>query len=407
MWLIVLFNLSLQAQPMLSFDDLQPLVEKNNQHYKAERLKKQALELEDFSLLRSFIPELRAYRELNSKQSGREFFVKHPEMRAQAKFNLYNQGQDYLQTQVTNTNLKNQNSTVSLTLKEQTKLAGILYWNLVYYKEMKALHDSMIKINEQNKRSAKRRIDSGLATDADRLEFDMTQIELKHHLKEIAFKLKTLKQSLALLLGTESFQVPDKLVHTHKIDDLIRDNDLAKEYTEPLKNKYELFKTKNRLAKLYWTPKIDFNVEYEQYDKTIRIPSLNIVDDLKSEVVLSLSLTFDLDGASRANKTSQAMRYKSQAFEAEYNYQKQRREIQLNTKVEKLKLMHHLVHEVEEEIELAQDYYNLTKKEYSRGAKNSPDMLGAANRLYEKNKERLNLIRDYHVLKTEYLALIN
>ena len=328
-------------------------------------------------------------------------------MRAQAKFNLYNQGKDYLQTQITKTNLDNQNIAVNLSLREQTKLAGILYWNLVFYKEMNSLHNTMIKINAQNKRSAKRRIDSGLATESDRLEFDMTQIELKHHLKEINYKLKILKQKLALILGTDNFKVPEKLIHTHKIDSLISNNKPAPEYIEPLKNKFELFKVKDRLAKLYWTPKVDFNVEYEKYDKTIEIPSLNITDSLESEVVLSLSLTFDLDGASRALKRSKALAFKAQASEMDYNYKKKQQQIELNSQAEKLKLMHHLVHEVEEEIELAKAYYDLTKKEYSRGAKNSPDMLGAANKLYDKNKERLKLIRDYHVLKAEYLAMIN
>ncbi|MCH2534524.1 MAG: TolC family protein [Bdellovibrionales bacterium] len=235
----------------------------------------------------------------------------------------------------------------------------------------------------------------------------MTQIELKHHLKEINYKLKILKQKLALILGTDNFKVPEKLIHTHKIDSLISNNKPAPEYIEPLKNKFELFKVKDRLAKLYWTPKVDFNVEYEKYDKTIEIPSLNITDSLESEVVLSLSLTFDLDGASRALKRSKALAFKAQASEMDYNYKKKQQQIELNSQAEKLKLMHHLVHEVEEEIELAKAYYDLTKKEYSRGAKNSPDMLGAANKLYDKNKERLKLIRDYHVLKAEYLAMIN
>lgn len=407
MWFTILFSLSLQAQPVLSFEDIKPLVENNNGQYKSEQLKKQALELENFSVLRSFIPEITAYKEFQSTQQGEEFFVKHPEMRARAQFNLYNQGKDYLNTQVTKTELLNQQSQVSLTLKQQTKLAGVLYWNLVFYKEMNALHKSMIKINEQNKRSANKRIQSGLATESDRLEFDMTQIELKHHLKEIAFKLKTIKQSLSLLLGTENFEVPEKLIHAHKIENLITNSVLSQDYVEPIKNKFELFKTKDQLTSLYWTPKVDFNIEYEKYDKTIRIPSLNITDSLESELVLSLSLTFDLDGATRTNKTSKALAYKAKAYEHEYYYQKQKRQNELSSKVEELKLMHHLVHEVEEEIELAQKYYNLTKKEYSRGAKNSPDMLGAANRLYDKNKERLKLIRDYHVLKTEYLSLIN
>lgn len=65
MWFAFLFSLTLQAQPILSFDDVKSLVEKNNDQYKVEKLKQQAFELEDFSVLRSFIPQISAYKEFN------------------------------------------------------------------------------------------------------------------------------------------------------------------------------------------------------------------------------------------------------------------------------------------------------------------------------------------------------
>ena len=79
-------------------------------------------------------------------------------------------------------------------------------------------------------------------------------------------------------------------------------------------------------------------------------------------------------------------------------------EAHLETEMAGVSFLHDQVHAAEENIARATKYHDLTKSEYARGVKNSPDMLGAAEKLFEMRHKRLEIIRDYQIAKGHILS---
>ena len=79
-------------------------------------------------------------------------------------------------------------------------------------------------------------------------------------------------------------------------------------------------------------------------------------------------------------------------------------EAHLETEMAGVSFLHDQFHAAEENITRATKYHELTKSEYARGVKNSPDMLGAAEKLFEMRHKRLEIIRDYQIAKGHILS---
>jgi outer membrane protein len=83
-----------------------------------------------------------------------------------------------------------------------------------------------------------------------------------------------------------------------------------------------------------------------------------------------------------------------------------RREIEAHMENEfsELRFLHDQVHDAEANIARAERYYKLTQSEYARGVKNSPDVLGASEKLFDSRLKRIELIREFQVAKAHLLA---
>lgn len=83
-----------------------------------------------------------------------------------------------------------------------------------------------------------------------------------------------------------------------------------------------------------------------------------------------------------------------------------RREIEahMENEVSELRFLHDQVHDAEDNIARAERYYKMTQSEYARGVKNSPDVLGASEKLFESRSKRIELIREFQVAKAHVLA---
>jgi outer membrane protein TolC len=81
-------------------------------------------------------------------------------------------------------------------------------------------------------------------------------------------------------------------------------------------------------------------------------------------------------------------------------------EAHLESELGELRLLHDQIHSAEENVVRAERYYKLTQSEYGRGVKNSPDVLGASEKLFENKLKRLEIIKDFQIAKSHVLAKI-
>ena len=81
-------------------------------------------------------------------------------------------------------------------------------------------------------------------------------------------------------------------------------------------------------------------------------------------------------------------------------------EAAFNTAQQELLLLHDLIHEGEKNVEKGAQYFSQTQDEYSRGIKNSPDVLSATNKQLEFKKRFAELRRDYAIAKAQIQSLL-
>ena len=73
---------------------------------------------------------------------------------------------------------------------------------------------------------------------------------------------------------------------------------------------------------------------------------------------------------------------------------------------QELTVTHELIPSSEKILAEAKKYLGRTSVEYTRGVKNSPDMLGATNRYFDTRKRVMEMKRDYQLAKVRLLGLI-
>ena len=61
----------------------------------------------------------------------------------------------------------------------------------------------------------------------------------------------------------------------------------------------------------------------------------------------------------------------------------------------------------EKNLSKSEDYYKITLSEYKRGVKNSPDMVGASERLLEARIRNLEYRKDYYLTKLRIYELVS
>ena len=88
------------------------------------------------------------------------------------------------------------------------------------------------------------------------------------------------------------------------------------------------------------------------------------------------------------------------------NTRKKNNEAHIEKEFAELRLLHNQVHEIEKQIQMAEKYHKITQSEYARGAKNSPDVLGATERLESVKRTKNKLNRDFQIARSHVLTKI-
>jgi outer membrane protein TolC len=120
--------------------------------------------------------------------------------------------------------------------------------------------------------------------------------------------------------------------------------------------------------------------------------------------VIGLRVSLTLFDGLTAYRESSALKAESQAAEFDLAFQREDMLAHIHNELSELELLHSQVHDAEVNIKRAFRYYSLTQSEYSRGVKNSPDVLGAAEKLFDMKQKHLAIIRDFQIAKAHVLS---
>lgn len=407
-FLIVLVASVASAQDTkINSQNLRDLVIGKNAKVLAAEKSKEAAEEKEGILVRSFVPSLEVYASQEQFKSGRTATKSEPAYGAELRMNLFNGGRDRLENQVRELNTEKKAYESDRVLSEELEKARNDYWQILYLRDKLEILKGTAEANRQNLGSAERRIRSGVATESDRVEFEMKEVELRQDSQKTQTELQNSLRALGLLVGKDKLAVGsfvEKLDHEHDYetglkheakdhDFLVKENEIQAEQSRLLAKK----------EKREWWPKLEAFAGYHQYNQRDK-DSADAQD--RTETVLGVRLTMALSAGLEGQREGQARAKEAEASEALANFQKKEIEAHLENEMAELRLQHSQVHEAEENILRAEKYYRMTQSEYARGVKNSPDVLGASEKLFEARHRRLEMIRDFQLAKSHVLSKI-
>lgn len=394
----------------ITFDGLKVLLEKGNGKVGATRLEVEASKDRQGVLLRSFMPSVELYGAQESFKLGQQTQRNQPTYGAELKVNVFNGGRDQLNSKVRDLITTKKEAQLTRVFTEELQKVRSLFWEIIYSQEQIELIESTIKINAQNLNSAIKRIRSGVATESDRFEFEMKSVDLKRDLDEAKLNLINQKKELTVLLNLESrnqMRFPKSLDHEHDFEDLLKHS--AQDHEFLFKENELQASTTSLSAKSQsrtWWPKVDAYAAYNQLNQRDEVFSQISDPNDRTETVFGLRMTMSLSAGLESNREASALNREAEAFKKLAEYQRKEVETHVEKELSELRLLHDQVHDAEENIQRAEKYYKLTQSEYTRGVKNSPDVLGASDKLFEMKHKRLEIIRDFQLSKAHVLAKI-
>ncbi len=386
---------------------LKSLIEGRNPKVSASKSETEAAGEREGLLVRSFLPSLEIYGAQENFTVGTSTQKSQPTYGAEARINLFNGGRDKIEDNVRLLDTRKRQFQTRRVLSEELEKARSQYWQILYLRDKLKLLTTSLEVNKQNLRAAQRRIKSGVATDSDRFEFEMKDVELRRELEETKVELSTKAQLLAILLGASPeapLSFPEQLIHDHEYEALLKHDFKDHEFLfREQEIQAEQLSLKSTSSARAWWPKVDAFAAYNQFNQREKDP-VNAGD--RTESVFGIRATISLPAGLEQSRESAALAKESSASTTIANYQKQEVEVHLFGEMAELRLLHDQVHEAEENIDRAERYYKLTQSEYGRGVKNSPDVLGASEKLFDMRHKRLEIIRNFQLSKAHVLSKI-
>lgn len=406
-FLSLLGTLKVAAQTSISPENLEALLKEKNTRISAAQLEVDAATARSGILARSFAPNLEIYAGQESFKTGPAEQKTQPAYGAELSINIFNGGVDSIEGDIRQLEVTKNQFHSQKTIAEELLKARQIYWGMSFLTKKKDLLTKALELNKTNVQGALKRIRSGVATDSDRFEFEMKDVDLRRELKQAELELVNLSQEMNLLLNlppNNSFVLEQDLGHEH---DFIKELKLQKNQNSfwymDQQTEAELKALSAKQATRNLWPKLEVFAGYNQYNE--REKEFSEAAD-RTESVLGLRLRVSLTDGFASLQDSSAYKKQALAGQRQAEFQKVSLTVAFENEIRRLNFLHDQVHEAEENINRAERYYALTQSEYTRGVKNSPDVLGAADKLYERRQKYYEILRDFQLSRAQALAVL-
>ncbi len=401
-FIVLIFNQITFAKESLTLKsaDIKQLIESQNARVKGKNYQAKAMIHRQGYLKRSFLPSLKIQGAQERFSLGQNYTRTQPTYGAELSLNLFNGLKDQLQNQVINKKKQRVDSEIKVSLYEEIIKAKEIYWTLVYLNQTFVALSEVKKINQTNLSSVERRIKSGSATTADRFEFLMKQTEIDSNLKKVNMQKEILDKELGSILGFSNIEkiiLADKFEHFEKMEDIGNHNEAQHQFLAlPALLQSEENEILARIQSRSWWPRIDAFVAFNEYN----VRNGNVFGPQEGqETVMGLRLSMNLFDFMSGNTEASALRADAEGSRFESQYLSKLIENEAHTEITSLNFLHQQIHDAEENIKRSEGYLKITLAEYSRGVKNSPDVLGAIDKLFETKNKYNEILRDFYITR--------
>jgi len=312
-----------------------------------------------------------------------------------AEWNLYSGGSDKSLIDLSKSEIEIQEKRLRSLKNKVKREVSKVYFELQFILESVALKQKALELNSQQMKIAKAKNSSGFTTSSDVLEFDLRDSTLQSDLVLLNQKLEQKLGDLNVLLSRRNHE-PQEAVKGHLIREAFnfnRDELLAKLQNgndQLLLSKIELqqVESEKRQAKSQLLPKLDLEARYG------KLATDEKVFNDRNNYSVMLKLNIPLFSGFEDYNAVKSVNAKIAASQMAIDQKNISLTADLDATLAEIKALNARLDLEEQNIERSEKYYKLTLDEYRRGVKNSPDMVGASERLLEARIRNLEYRRD-------------
>ncbi len=255
------------------------------------------------------------------------------------------------------------------------------YFRVLSLQKEIELKEGDLSISDKQLTAARKRVEGGLATESDLLEFQMHQNEFRNELRTLKVELELGYQEIQRLSGLK--EKPTSLVY-EIIDPSISANE-AEVLEAAIRMNPELAKIKadagiataEKLSAYgEFLPRLSAEAQYGKLQET------DFVESRKNSWAVVGKITLPLfNGGSSASRVSEKT---AEAERAHLLFQLQttRLKDQVRALINRQTQLSEKLKGEQENLKATQKYFDLVMSEYRRGVKNSPDVASATDKLF-------------------------
>lgn len=281
---------------------------------------------------------------------------------------------------------------------EMTEIAS----QMVLLHKLQTVLDEELKTTQTQKQMALKKISAGLTSAVDKLEFELRENEIQIEQRQINQKHDEAHQHFFKIYGEEITDteinridfspVMEKEKFIQKMKELKFENTL--EYQKAKLNEEHLILEKKEIKSDY-LPSLDFSYSAGRLTPTETTPIKY------NENKYSLQLTIPLFSGFDTYYKTKAASLSLLASERIRNQTKTSVESEFRILKDKFIELTDLIQIYDKKLASSQSYFDMTLAEYRRGVKNSPDLVGATERLFSTRKKKFETLKELEVLKVK------
>lgn len=405
---LLLLPTSLPAREavLVQYHELPKLIQKNSKEVKAADLMKEASAARQGYQARARYPRLdlesgfRGVREVDGRGDSAPFF------KVEGSVNLYRGNRDALKDTLQEKETAIRSEEAQLVLKNQLSFARELYVKLAAVRELRKAWSEAIQVAADKKKSSRVKVNAGLTTNTDLLEFELHEATLKREKRNLDKDEHELSNKLRIVLGLpDEAEIALDRAFTHPSEPKEANYRLSPE-THPVVRKLTLqaeqAQTMAGSNVTRWAPEVNVFASYEEFlQKTEDEPGSLPKRDFSAGIRLSIPLGDNLTVQNEAS----ARRLEASAFELQKQQNARQIEAVYHEHLHDMKVLHDLIHDSDEQLQKARKYLKQTSDEYERGVRSGPDVLEASRTLYRTRVENIQLIFDYYLAEVSLKSL--
>ncbi len=382
----------------IEFKDLPQLVSEKNKNIEAARLTERAAEARTGYFGRSFLPEL-------SASTGTESFTTTTRDEQKASFwklettiNVFNGGRDQLEEKSRRASHRLASLDSKVAYHQEIANAKKAFWEIVALETILEHRREDVKENSRYISSARRRSGAGQATQSDTLQFELYQTTLEGEVRRTEIEVDVARAELLAMIGLpgQPIELVDK--NFPKVSsELVGETSSEKEGISipimRLKEAEAVAQAEYKKESRWWVPKLDVYTSYalpqlsEEYDRALF---------QEKEFALGFKVTLDLANGIESLSDSKAKAFQARAIAARNQHESLQLTSRFNSLRREISRLADLLKTADQDAEKATRLLRLTYQEYSRGAKNGPDLLGAFREHEEFFERKVLLYKEFH-----------